>query len=797
MSSDPSGGAARPGEVRLDHVVKRYRRGGRRGLLSFWKGPRDDSDLVVALDGIDLEVAPGSSVGLIGPNGSGKSTLLKVLAGVTEPSSGRATCTGAIGSMIELELGFHAELTGIENIRASAALAGVSPGELRRLLPDIVEFAAIGAAVDSPLKHYSTGMRARLGFALATHVPADVLLVDEVLAVGDLEFQRRCIDRIADLVAAGTTLIFVSHEMHLIDSVCERTVRLDSGSVVDDGASAEVIERYLTPTIEGLEEATDPRVRLGAVEVRRSEVPSWGRIELEVELELDEPLADAEVALQLAWQAIAPDRPFGFSSQPLPVAARGIGRHRLVATTSPIPLDGGHARLEVAVLDGPERRVLDRAVGEAWIENRAVRDQPGLAATVDWQLDAVAARVEDQVDVVATERPAAGLDGVTKQFTGRWHGSRFAARWDGGGVVERAVRALDDVTLAFDRGAVTGVIGPNGAGKTTLLRVLAGVSEPTRGSAWVDGRVVSMLELGLGFHPDLTGLENVKASARILGMTRAEVEAALPAILDFAGIDVAVHHPFRKYSTGMQARLGLALAMHADADVLLIDETLSVGDQEFRGRAIERLRELCRAGVAAVFVSHELDVVAEVADRVVRLDQGRVVDDGPTDRVLASAGGRTADRGVRQVSNEVRLHPLTLPVQHVPSGEDLVFEGEVEVVEPSPTVRLEISYRAKSAASKDRRHVRTQQTLLAKLVEPPGGLATPGRHRYQARISGNALVGTIYVFVTAVEEINGEVVAEAWHDVAFGTRGAGRRPEIQFDATWTASDALTSASMDR
>ena len=786
MSSERSPTAAplAAGAVRVEDLEKRYVRGGRSGLRALF-GRQEDDRLIHALDGVDLALDPGASLGLIGPNGSGKSTLLKVLAGVTGVSGGRARCGGVVGSMIELELGFHPDLTGRENLQASAALAGVGPGRLRRLMPAVEEFAGLGGAIDVPLKQYSTGMRARLGFALATNVPADVLLVDEVLAVGDLEFQRRCVDRIVELVSGGTTLVFVSHELHLIDAVCERTMRLEEGRVVDDGPSAEVIERYLTPAMADLEQSSSSSLRISALDVRTPEVRPWGSVALEVGLELDEDLPGTEVAVQVSWKAIAPDVPIGYSTQPLPNPSDRRGRHRLVGVSTPIPLDSGHARVEVAAVGGADRKILDSAVGEVWIAGRSTRQQPLLALEVDWELDPVPPGHQPPVAPRKPGQPAAGLEAVTKQYSTRWHGSRALSGRRGAEPARGPV--LDGVSLTFDRGEVTGVIGPNGAGKTTMLRLLAGVTAPTSGNVWTEGRVVSMLDLGVGFHPDLSGIENVHSSARLLGLSRADLARNLPDLLAFAGIGDAVDDPVRHYSTGMRARLGLALAMHCEPDVILIDETLAVGDQEFRTRAIDRLREVCRAGAAGLFVSHELDVVAEVADRVVHIDRGQVVADGATDEVLATAGGRIADRGVRQVTNALRLHLLEVSSQHIASGQDLVVEGTLEVVETTRPVRLELSYRAHP----DRRvveiprHELPAHTMLARVVEPAGGrLSEAGWYRYRAVVRRNAFLGDLYVILTAIDELDGTVVAEVWHDVVIGTRGANRTPQIVFDVDW-------------
>lgn len=234
--------------ARFEAVTKRYRRGRERGnlraALPGAPGNRVLGETMTALDNVSLELCEGDALGVIGPNGAGKSTLLKLLARVIAPTSGRVTGAGRVASLLDLGAGFHPDLTGIENAEVAAALLGMNRAEFRRKWDDIVAFAGIEPFLDTPVKRYSTGMRARLGFALASHVDASVLAVDEVLAVGDAEFQNRCYERCRHLLAEGVGMVLVSHNLWVVAQVCTRVLRLDRGRVVDEGPPLAVIERY-------------------------------------------------------------------------------------------------------------------------------------------------------------------------------------------------------------------------------------------------------------------------------------------------------------------------------------------------------------------------------------------------------------------------------------------------------------------------------------------------------------------------------------------------------------------------
>lgn len=248
--------------VSLEHVWKRYRIGGaRRRRLT--KGRRLSSEISLALErsglragsrpttghiwalaDVSFQLAEGEAVGIIGPNGVGKSTTLKLISRITQPWAGKVRTRGRVGSLIEIRSGIHPELTGRENIYLYGTILGLSRAEIRRRFDEIVEFAELGRYIDTPVKRYSSGMEIRLGFSVAAHIEPEVLLIDEVLAVGDESFQRRCLSRMDDLRGKGQTLVFVSHVMDDVRRLCPRVIYLDRGMIAADGPAEEVIERY-------------------------------------------------------------------------------------------------------------------------------------------------------------------------------------------------------------------------------------------------------------------------------------------------------------------------------------------------------------------------------------------------------------------------------------------------------------------------------------------------------------------------------------------------------------------------
>jgi lipopolysaccharide transport system ATP-binding protein len=198
-----------------------------------------------ALNDVSFSIPVGESLAIIGANGAGKSTLLKILTGVTEPTSGRFGIRGRIGSLLEVGTGFHPELTGRENIFLNGAILGMSRSEIRRRFDAIVEFADITEFLDMPVKRYSSGMYMRLGFSIASQLDPEILIVDEVLAVGDQKFQKKCLNKLSQLVHDGRTVLFVSHNLTAVRSLCQRAIWIDKGRILDEGPVGKVVDTYL------------------------------------------------------------------------------------------------------------------------------------------------------------------------------------------------------------------------------------------------------------------------------------------------------------------------------------------------------------------------------------------------------------------------------------------------------------------------------------------------------------------------------------------------------------------------
>ena len=218
-------------------------------LLSHRSGGMPKEDYLWALRDVSFEIKVGQAVGLIGRNGAGKTTLLKLLARITEPSEGRALLQGRVGSLLEVGTGFHPELTGRENVYLNGAILGMSRSEITRRFDEIVEFSEVGRFLDTPVKRYSSGMQVRLAFAVAAHLEPEILLVDEVLAVGDVAFQRKCLGKMSNVASEGRTIVFVSHNMAAITNLCTRAYWIDAGGLVVDGTPAGAVAQYLSSSV--------------------------------------------------------------------------------------------------------------------------------------------------------------------------------------------------------------------------------------------------------------------------------------------------------------------------------------------------------------------------------------------------------------------------------------------------------------------------------------------------------------------------------------------------------------------
>jgi ABC-type polysaccharide/polyol phosphate transport system ATPase subunit len=254
--------------IRADRLGKRYRLGGResygalrdslsrvmRHPLGIWRRHSPDAGgWVDALNDVSFEIRHGEILGVIGRNGSGKSTLLKLLSRVTEPTSGRAETHGRVGSLLEVGTGFHPELTGRENIFVNGAILGMRRAEIGAKFDEIVAFAGVDRFIDTPVKHYSSGMQMRLGFAVAAHLEPHILLVDEVLAVGDIAFQRQCLGKMQDVSSHGRTVVLVSHQLNQIRRLCTKAIWLDGGRIRAEGDVADTLRQYEAAVLDGTE----------------------------------------------------------------------------------------------------------------------------------------------------------------------------------------------------------------------------------------------------------------------------------------------------------------------------------------------------------------------------------------------------------------------------------------------------------------------------------------------------------------------------------------------------------------
>ena len=216
-------------------------------VASYWNNltSRKKATKIWALEDINLKVYPGETIGIIGRNGAGKSTFLKIISKITPPTKGIITARGRVASLLEVGTGFHPELTGRENIFLNGAILGLRRVEIKQKMEEIVDFSGVEQFIDTPLKHFSSGMQLRLAFAVAAHLEPEILLIDEVLAVGDVQFQKKCLGKMNEVSKSGRTILFVSHDMAAILNLCQRSILLDQGKIIADGPSETIVHHYL------------------------------------------------------------------------------------------------------------------------------------------------------------------------------------------------------------------------------------------------------------------------------------------------------------------------------------------------------------------------------------------------------------------------------------------------------------------------------------------------------------------------------------------------------------------------
>lgn len=280
-----------------------------RSLTKFKNGYEED--VIWALKDVSFEVNEGEVLGIIGRNGAGKTTLLKVLSRITEPTSGLAEIGGRVSSLLEVGTGFHPELTGRENIFLNGAVLGMRKREIERKFDDIVSFSEVEKYIDTPVKRYSSGMSVRLAFAVAAYLEPEILLVDEVLAVGDAAFQKKSLGKMEDVAKGGRTVLFVSHNMGMINSLCERCILLESGKIVQDGETSLVISKYLSGvSLAKGSEQSFPEDRSKKIQIRRVAIMDQGlnsktqfdvfeQVAVEIEYEVRQELSGSLVAITL------------------------------------------------------------------------------------------------------------------------------------------------------------------------------------------------------------------------------------------------------------------------------------------------------------------------------------------------------------------------------------------------------------------------------------------------------------------------------------------------------------------
>ena len=301
--------------VQLEHVSKRYvigqRLNARESLTAavarvLRRGASDSSELWSLRD-VSLTLGGGESLGIVGRNGAGKSTILKILAGITSPTSGVARTRGRVAALLEVGTGFHPELTGRENIFLNGAILGMSRHDIRRRFAQIVDFSGVERFLDTPVKRFSSGMYLRLAFAVAAHLEPDVLVVDEILAVGDAEFQRKCIGRMEEAEQEGRTLVFVSHDLESLTTLCSRALWLEAGVVRQTGETRTIVRDYLASSLVGPSSLTSLRTPVVAVHAVRV-VPDQDdalvlmrgdRLRIEVDLEVTDPVPGLDLAITL------------------------------------------------------------------------------------------------------------------------------------------------------------------------------------------------------------------------------------------------------------------------------------------------------------------------------------------------------------------------------------------------------------------------------------------------------------------------------------------------------------------
>ncbi|MEM8598304.1 MAG: ABC transporter ATP-binding protein [Bacteroidota bacterium] len=344
--------------------------------LSHFDDDEDRDDVLWALRDVSFEIHPGEVVGFIGRNGAGKSTLLKLLSRITYPTTGSIELIGRVSALLEVGTGFHQELTGRENVFLNGTILGMTKAEVGRKFDEIVEFSGVGKFIDTPVKRYSSGMKVRLGFAVAAHLEPDILVVDEVLAVGDIAFKKKCLGKMDEVSKSGRTVLYVSHEMSTVTNLCQRAYVLDGGRLVHQGPVQEAVEWYLDDMevtdrdnlrldeIDDDERGGDGRLRFTSAYLvdqrgRRTHAPTAGEpVDIVLEYEAEEDLPGVMFWVQIHNHLKVPVSVMHTRSHDTYYEIKkGTGRVRCRLPNLPLP--NGAYQIKINAKDYVQKRMLD------------------------------------------------------------------------------------------------------------------------------------------------------------------------------------------------------------------------------------------------------------------------------------------------------------------------------------------------------------------------------------------------------------------------------------------------------
>lgn len=372
--------------IRVQGVGKRYHLGGpaapystlRETIMEMARKPvralrkNGDNSTLWALQDLDFEVSPGEVLGIIGRNGAGKSTLLKILSRITEPTVGRVELFGRVASLLEVGTGFHPELTGRENIYLNGSILGMSRKEIERKFDEIVEFSEVEKFLDTPVKRYSSGMYVRLAFAVAAHLQPEILIVDEVLAVGDYAFQQKCLNKMQDVSTGGRTVLFVSHNMGAISRLCQRCIVLDQGRIVASGPTAAAVQTYMTSGLMERAEYTQNGSVDKAMNLRRvalidergeaqSEVRYTDKLRFVLEYEVNQSVSGASVGMALfTVDGTCAMATADFDSHNELLGTRAPGRYQTTVEIPPCWLNTGRYTVTIYIANSMSGVVYDQ-----------------------------------------------------------------------------------------------------------------------------------------------------------------------------------------------------------------------------------------------------------------------------------------------------------------------------------------------------------------------------------------------------------------------------------------------------